>query len=201
MSQPTLIHTPPMYWSPPESHTQAVVPSHLPMMYYDPNSPYAAGPYMFPSAQHSPQPHYQHPHFQVPTQLQTEPNSPRVPYSQLHPQAPPFVPSGLKALPRLFSSFEPPFNSGHSLPKLSSPSASSQAGESSISFPRSPANQIDPLAHALRRTMPKVRGSTHRNAPGERRAQLASASDAMDSSSISDKFIYVRSLSHRYSFY
>lgn len=187
------------YWSPPESHAQAVAPNHLPMMYYDPNTPYAAGPYMFPSAQHSAPPPYQHPHFQVPTQLHTEANSPRVSYSQLHPQAPPFVPSGLKALPRQFS-FEPQFNSGR-LPQLSSPVASSQAGESSIAFPRSPANQIDPLAHALRRTMPKVRGPAHRNAPGERRATLPTASDAMDTTSISDKFIYVSLHSLRCSSY
>lgn len=187
MSQPALIHSPPMYWSPPESQA-----SHLPMMYYDPSAPYAAAPYMFPSAQHSPQPHYQHPHFH-PSQLQTEPNSPRVPYSQLHPQAPPFVPSGLKALPRPFS-FDPQLNA---VPKLASPSAASQAGESSIAFPRSPANQIDPLAHALRRTMPKVRGPAHRNTPSERRTQLSSTSETMDSSNISEKFIYVSLLSRR----
>lgn len=194
MSQPTLIHSPMHpYWSPPESHAQAISP--MTMMYYDPNSPYAAGPYVYPSAQHSPPTHYQHPHFQATAQMQIEPNSPHAPYSQLHPQAPPFVPSGLKALPRLFS-FEQQFNPGSPLPKHSSPTTSSQAGESSIAFPRAAPNQIDPLAHALRRTMPKVRGPTHRNAPGERRANLPSASDTMDTSSISDKFIYVSLVFH-----
>jgi hypothetical protein len=137
------MHTPallPMqYWSPPEAHAQA-----LPMLYYDPTY----GQYVFPQ---SPQPQY-HPHFQPP------PPPARFPYSQLHPQAPPFVPSGLKPHP-----FEPP-------------------------APSDP--QLDPLAHALRRTMPKVRP---RHAPGERRS-AAPASDVMDTSNMSDKFVYVCAL-------
>ncbi|KAG9087276.1 hypothetical protein FS749_003032 [Ceratobasidium sp. UAMH 11750] len=45
---------------------------------------------------------------------------------------------------------------------------------------------LDPLAQALRRTMPKVRA--HRAAPGERRP---ATTDTMDPSGVSDKFIYV----------
>ncbi|KAG8747808.1 hypothetical protein FRC10_011253 [Ceratobasidium sp. 414] len=125
------------YWSPPDTHTQ-------PLLYYDPG----AYSFVFP-APHSP---YQPP-FPVP---HAEPNEPRFPYS-LHPQAPPFVPSGL---------VKPP-------PAPIVP----------------PAPRLDPLAHALRRTMPKVR--THRAAPGERRSSPA---DTMDSSGVSDKFIYVENV-------
>ncbi|CAE6436073.1 unnamed protein product [Rhizoctonia solani] len=81
-------------------------------------------------------------------------------HSRLHPLAPPFVPSGLTA---------------KAPPRLSVPNES-----------HSPALRIDPLAQALRRTMPKLR-NPHRGSPGERRP----SPDTMDPSSISDKFIYV----------
>ncbi|KAG9105316.1 hypothetical protein FRC07_009396 [Ceratobasidium sp. 392] len=139
------------YWSPPESHNQA-----LPLLYYDPS---AYAQYMFPS-QHSPP--FQPAHCQSP-----EPNEVRFSHSQLHPQAPPFVPSG--------------FIKPHAYPLEPPP------GLTPAPLPRT---TLDPLAQALRRTMPKVR--PHRGAPGERRP--APTSDVMDSSNISDKFIYVENV-------
>ncbi|KAG8764158.1 hypothetical protein FRC11_003014 [Ceratobasidium sp. 423] len=133
------------YWSPPEA-----IPT-LPMFYYDPAFT-GPPPFMFSGLPQSPPQVFPPPYAPEPTAIGVGF------HSQLHPQAPPFVPSGLtpKALPRL-------------------------------SVPNSPpsAPHIDPLAQALRRTMPKIR--THKAAPGERRP----SSDNMDSSSISDKFIYV----------
>ncbi|CAE6470654.1 unnamed protein product [Rhizoctonia solani] len=136
--------SPQAYWSPEP------MPS-LPMFYYDPA--FSGPPFIFPGM------HPQSPPPIFPPTYAPEPS--RISFhSRLHPQAPPFVPSGLtaKALPRLSVPREPQ--------------------------PLTP--RIDPLAQALRRSMPKLRNS-QRAAPGERR----SSSDTMDPSNISDKFIYV----------
>ncbi|KAH7339841.1 hypothetical protein B0J17DRAFT_656985 [Rhizoctonia solani] len=116
------------YWPPPET-----IPP-LPMYYYDPG--FSGPPYVFPGAHPQSPP----PVFHVPPYA-PEPTGFRF-HSQLHPQAPPFVPSGLTA---------------KALPRLSVPNE-----------PKSPALHIDPLAQVLRRTMPKIR-NPHRGAPGERR--------------------------------
>ncbi|CAE6510516.1 unnamed protein product [Rhizoctonia solani] len=128
------------YWTPPEAT--------LPMFYYDPAFT-GPPPFLFSGLPQSPPPVFPPPYAPEPGLAF---------HSQLHPQAPPFIPSGI----------------GKALPRLSVPNS-----------PQSPAPRVDPLAQALRRTMPKIR--THKGAPGERRP----SSDAMDASSISDKFIYV----------
>ncbi|QRV94239.1 RNA recognition motif protein [Ceratobasidium sp. AG-Ba] len=150
---PALMHPPTMpYWSPSESHAET-----MPLLYYDPGY----GQYMFPPQHPTP---YQPVHF-APQAPPSEPHV-RFPHSQLHPQAPPFVPSGLVKSP--VYPLEPP------------------PAPTPVPAPRAP--QLDPLAQALRRTMPKVR--THRVAPGERRP-AAAATEGMDPSNMSDKFIYV----------
>ncbi|CAE6356662.1 unnamed protein product [Rhizoctonia solani] len=135
------------YWSPPEAHIPA-----LPMYYYDPA--FSGPPFMFPGAlPQSPPPGFPMLYAHEPPRIAT--------HSQLHPQAPPFVPSGLTA---------------KALPSLSVPNGSP-----------SPAPRIDPLAQALRRTMPRIR-NPHRGVPGERRPPP----EAMEPSNISDKFLYVK---------
>ncbi|CAE6444621.1 unnamed protein product [Rhizoctonia solani] len=115
------------YWTPPES-----IPP-LPMYYYDPG--FSGPPYVFPGTHPQSPPPVFHvaPYAPEPTGFRFQ--------SQLHPQAPPFVPSGLTP---------------KALPPLSVPNE-----------PKAPAPPIDPLAQVLRRTMPKIR-NPHR--PGERRS-------------------------------
>ncbi|CEL60683.1 Meiosis protein mei2 OS=Schizosaccharomyces pombe (strain 972 / ATCC 24843) GN=mei2 PE=1 SV=1 [Rhizoctonia solani AG-1 IB] len=120
------------------------------MYYYDPAFP--GPPFMFPGALPQSPPGLPLPYAHEQSRIAA--------HSQLHPQAPPFIPSALTA---------------KALPRLSVPSESP-----------SPALSIDPLAQALRRTMPKIR-NPHRAGPGERRPQP----EIMEPSNISDKFLYV----------